>query len=159
MKKIVLDAAGLFKITLINGDYFYTTYQVLDEVKSQAEKEIVNRYIREGKLSVVEVSDKEIKEIEKQLTISKGLSEADFSLLALAKKLGDTKVYTDDYELQNALSLLGIEFEGVKVKRIKKKIVWVYRCAYCGRTYNYKLEECPVCGGPVRRKALKKFSV
>jgi UPF0271 protein len=153
MVKRVLDAAGLFRITIINGETFYTTYNVLDEVKSPVEREIVNSFIRSGKLKVIEINEEEIKKERKEINNSEKLSEADISIIALVKKLGnDSIVYTDDYELQNVLSNIGINFEGVKVKSIKKKYTWVYRCASCGRVYKIRLEVCPVCGGKVKRK-------
>ncbi|MGC8600569.1 MAG: NOB1 family endonuclease [Nitrososphaeria archaeon] len=159
MAKRVLDAAGLFRITTITGEVFYTTYNVLDEVKSPVEREIVNSFLRSGKLKVIEISEEEIEKERKKISGSERLSEADISVIVLVEKLGsDSVVYTDDYELQNALSNLGINFEGVKVRGIKKKYTWVYRCASCGRVYKKRLEVCPVCGGKVKRK-LKNASL
>ncbi|MDP8023872.1 MAG: NOB1 family endonuclease [Nitrososphaeria archaeon] len=160
MAKKILDAAGLFKINLISGEPFYTTYNVLDEVKSPVEREIVNGYLRSGKLKVFEISNEEIENERKTLKSSERLSDSDISVIVLAKKMGGGSiVYTDDYELQNTLSNLGIEFDGVKVNKIKKKYTWIYRCTSCGRVYNNRIEVCPVCGGRVKRKLKSSGSI
>ncbi len=160
MAKKILDAAGLFKINLINGELFYTTYHVLDEVKSPVEREIINSYLRSGKLKVLEINNEEIENERNILKSSERLSDADISVIVLAKKMGrGSIVYTDDYELQNTLSNLGIEFEGVKVNKIKKKYAWIYRCTSCGRIYKNRIEVCPVCGGRVKRKLKASDSI
>ncbi len=160
MSKKILDAAGLFKINLISGDVFYTTYNVLNEVKSSFEMEIVNSYLRSGKLKVFEINKEEIENERKTLKSSERLSDADISVILLAKKLDDDSiVYTDDYELQNTLSVLGIKFEGVKVSKIKERRIWVYMCTSCGRYYKTKIEMCPVCGGMVKRRLKKTYSI
>lgn len=86
------------------------------------------------------------------------LSETDLDVISLAIEMDDPLVLTDDFRIQNVLSHLNIEFRPageIGEKTIKEIWKWQYRCRGCGRYYEEKREECPVCGSqlrPVKRK-------
>lgn len=79
------------------------------------------------------------------------LSEADQSLLALAKELGAVLV-TDDYTMQDIAQRLDIHFLGVNQDGITGSKQWQPRCTGCGRWFEapQKRDECPICGSPVK---------
>ncbi|MCL4344418.1 MAG: hypothetical protein JRN26_04050 [Nitrososphaerota archaeon] len=154
----ILDAAGLFRISLIDSKALFTTNEVVNEVASENERLIVNSYIKSFRLKVLE-PDKKASGLALNITgTSPRLTEADISVIALALQLGeqyDITVITDDYELQNVLALHNIKCKGIKTTGIKKIIQWTYRCTGCGRYFKKPFEICPYCGSAVKRKPRK----
>ncbi len=78
------------------------------------------------------------------------LSNVDIEVIALALQL-NAKIVTDDYAIQNVASHLRLDFEGVHQEKIKEKRKWKWRCTSCGRYFNHYYEQCPVCGGELKR--------
>ncbi|MEM0097276.1 MAG: hypothetical protein QXT35_03775 [Conexivisphaerales archaeon] len=154
----ILDSAGLFRISLINSEIMFTTNEAVNEVVNENEKLIVNSYIKNSKLKVLEPQKDVLKLALNIIGANPKLTEADISIMALALQLGekyDVTVITDDYELQNALALNNIKCKGIKTIGIKKIIQWTYRCTGCGRYFKRPFEICPYCGSKVRRKPRK----
>ena len=84
------------------------------------------------------------------------LSEADISIIALAIEIGDAKVVTDDFRIQNVLKSIGIQFlpaGEIGDRTIKDIWSWTFRCKGCGRYFDerQKNDECPICGSRVRK--------
>jgi UPF0271 protein len=78
------------------------------------------------------------------------LSNIDIQIIALALQL-NAKIITDDYAIQNVASHLGLEFEGLHQEKIKEQVKWKWKCTSCGRYFNKYYEQCPVCGGKLKR--------
>lgn len=78
------------------------------------------------------------------------MSSTDIDVLALALDLGAT-VITDDYAIQNVARYLGIKYETGEMQGIREMRRWKWRCESCGRYFRRYYEECPVCGGKLRR--------
>ena len=76
------------------------------------------------------------------------LSETDVQVLALALEL-KAIIVSDDYSVQNVARVLDIPCQG-SLEGIRKVIEWTYRCRGCGRYYDEKQPDCPVCGSEVR---------
>jgi UPF0271 protein len=51
---------------------------------------------------------------------------------------------------------MGIEYETVGLKGIKKLVKWKVRCTGCGRIWDKEYPECPVCGSPLRTVRSKR---
>jgi UPF0271 protein len=82
------------------------------------------------------------------------LSATDIELLALALELKAT-IVSDDYSVQNVASILEIPIK-TNLEGIRKIIHWTYRCRGCGRYYEKKESDCPICGAEVRTVSRKK---
>ncbi|MDK2854314.1 MAG: endoribonuclease Nob1 [Thermococcaceae archaeon] len=84
------------------------------------------------------------------------LSEADIEILALAYELKG-EIFTDDYNLQNIATFMGLRFRTLK-RGIKKIIKWRYVCIGCGKKFETQPPEniCPDCGSKVRLLPKKK---
>jgi UPF0271 protein len=76
------------------------------------------------------------------------LSATDIELLALAWELKAT-IVSDDYSVQNVASILKIPIK-TNLEGIRKIIHWTYRCRGCGRYFEKKEPDCPICGSEVR---------
>ncbi len=94
----------------------YTTPSVIDEVKDERSREILETAVSSGKVSVEEPDEAYIEEARSSAKVGGvlgRLSRADLEVLALALKLSGEgcRVYvvTDDYALQRAASKAGLE--------------------------------------------------
>ncbi|MFB6114756.1 MAG: hypothetical protein ABEK04_00555 [Candidatus Nanohalobium sp.] len=125
----------------------YTVPQVMDELKSsdsQLKAETLD-------LEAREVSDESMDEVEEKVEeIYAKVSEADKALAALALDK-DEKLITDDKDLQNLASHLGIEFEAFMGDEIEEELEWRKVCSNCGEEVSSP--PCPRCGSTqVQRK-------
>lgn len=102
-----------------------TTELVVQEVKDEASRQVLERAIASGKLEVRSPSQKHF---EKARSLAKAmglrLSEADLSVFALALEAAeggvDVVVLTDDKMLQLALARSGIEVKGLRYGRVRE---------------------------------------
>ncbi|DAC30061.1 MAG TPA: hypothetical protein HA327_03675 [Candidatus Poseidoniaceae archaeon] len=93
------------------------------------------------------------------------LSDVDIDVLALAIGL-NAPLYTDDYRLQNAMQMAGLETHSVGVKRAKQVWQWELRCSGCGSTEpipadvesnrSGPVKDCVSCGAPMMLKRKKR---
>lgn len=77
------------------------------------------------------------------------LSPVDMTVLALALDVGGT-ILSDDYSIQNVARIMGIGFRPVGMKGIQKVYRWNYQCIGCRKWYKEKMDECPICGSPMK---------
>ena len=77
------------------------------------------------------------------------LSDTDISIIALALEMS-AGIVSDDYSVQNLCSVLEIPYRSISEDGIKEIWVWKYRCTGCKRVFDEPIQECPVCGSPVR---------
>lgn len=149
--RYVIDTSALFSMEdLPQGDLFVTP-GVIRELEKYKDRRLV---YWEEMLKVSEPSMASLLEI-KKAAISTGddarLSPVDISILALAKELGAV-LLSDDYSIQNVARYLSIPFKGVGMKEIKEVIKWSYRCTGCGKYWDKNMDECPICGSPLKSK-------
>ena len=83
------------------------------------------------------------------------LSPVDMTVIALGL---DTKgtVMSDDYSILNVCRVMGIDCMPVGTGGIKKVEKWNYQCIGCRKWFKEKLDECPVCGSPMRAHRRKR---
>ncbi|USS40488.1 hypothetical protein NF865_09330 [Thermococcus aggregans] len=153
---LVIDTAIFIQGVDVEG---VTSPKVLEEIKDPESRLFVESLISVGKVKVM-VPSKESIEAVKGKALETGelgeLSEADIEILALAYEL-KAEIFTDDYNLQNIATLLGLKFRTLK-RGIKKVIKWRYVCIGCGRKFETQPPDniCPDCGSRVRLLPKKK---
>ncbi len=116
MKVKVFDSPVFINASELPGKGL-TTPEVLGELKDLKSKMLAEAGVKKGIVRVVSPSKQAFEYVMKKLK-NVGLSEADFSVLALAYERKAVLV-TDDFNLQNAAMLLGLEVEPVVRGRIK----------------------------------------
>lgn len=142
----------------------YTTPEVVEELKSRGLRELWETFSNIGRVRVKSPGPSHL-EAAREAAFQTGdlpkLSKADLSILALtlkfkAESLNPTLV-SEDYAVQNVAKQLNINYVAA-VKGIRLKVKWLIYCSSCGRSLppNLRLEACPVCGGRLKRKALRK---
>lgn len=125
----------------------YTVPQVMDELKSsdsQLKAETLDLEVREPSNESLEKVEDKAEEIYAKV------SEADRALAALALDKNE-KLISDDKDLQNLASHLGIEFEAFMGDEIEEELEWRKVCGNCGKEVSSP--PCPRCGSDqVQRK-------
>ncbi len=152
LMRYVLDTSALLsgRDFLIEHEW-YTSPKVVDEIKHGRMHRKLN-YLLEVSLKVLMPKNESIQLIKKgaERTGDIGrLSSADIEILALAKEMNAT-LLTDDYSIQNLAEELNIDYKGIDMEEIKKKIYWRYRCKGCGKYWEELHKTCPICGSRLR---------
>ncbi len=148
---------------------FYTTPEILEEIKFSEKTRNILHKVQAGllskKLCVKSPSNKFIDEIETQSKITGdygALSNSDKMLLALALELKNESsqevvLYTNDYSMENLCTALNVSFSSISKKGIKHQIAWEVYCPYCKESRAvedlYKL--CDRCGTKLKRRPKK----
>lgn len=129
-----------------------TVPKVMDELesdKSRLKAETLD-------LDVRRPSDSSLKEIEEIVNeIFAKVSEADKSLVALALDQNE-KIITDDKDLQNLASHLGVNFEAFMGDKIEEQLDWKKVCSNCGKEISTL--PCSRCGSDQVRRKLDQCS-
>lgn len=157
----ILDSTAFYSGIPYQGNgRYYTTYQVLEEVKHQS----VGSSLIHSRVTVTEPSPESVervKTIASQTGDLTALSMTDVSLIALALDLsksgGRTSLISDDFAIRNVAEVLGLPLSETNIRGEWKKITWMLYCKGCGKQYtNPKLTTCIVCGTPLTKKAVDK---
>ncbi|RLF45952.1 MAG: hypothetical protein DRN17_01490 [Thermoplasmata archaeon] len=152
----VLDTSAILSGKFYFGmaDQVVTSPSVIKEFSEGGHSWRLMQYSIDAGMKVIAPPESAIEKI-REAAIDTGdmenLSEADVEVLALAFHLKNSKLFTDDYAMQNVASHAGIDYGGVLQEGIKKKFYWRYRCASCGKFVEAGIKECPVCGGKIKR--------
>ena len=77
------------------------------------------------------------------------LSPVDMTVIALALDVNGV-VMSDDFSILNVCTVMGIEYKAVGTQGIKKVEKWNYQCIGCRKWYKEKMDECPICGSPMK---------
>lgn len=150
----VLDSGILMNIHYLPEikESIYLTNSVLHEVKSNIAKNMLDLFLADKKITIMDPDPKyfdKIKQIEKKMG-SKKLSTTDKEILALGLQLveldNEVIIYTDDYGIRNIAHELNIKSQGIKTTGGDEKREYSYRCTACSNVYNFSIDECEVCG-------------
>ncbi len=149
----VLDATALRAGMSLGGERgeFFTTPGVINEIRKGPVARSLELAV-EISLTVAEPGDaarKKVLETAGKTGDSGRLSETDMEILALAWEL-KAAIISDDYSVQNVAAVLGLRTES-QIDGIRKVINWTYRCRGCGKYYDEKQPDCPICGSEVRQ--------
>ncbi|MEM0367843.1 MAG: nucleotide-binding protein [Desulfurococcaceae archaeon] len=140
----------------------YTTDSAVNEVKDQENKSALIEAL-ELRLIHVEKPGRtfiiKIMEIAKAIGCLHKLSITDVEIAALSlqlrKEYSEVVVVTDDYELQNLLSYMGVSFKPLRTRGIEDLRVFKAYCPVCGYTPGKPSEDtCPLCGSKITRRNL-----
>lgn len=156
----VLDSTAFFAGIPFQGQgKYFTTYQVLDEVRGRG----VGAQLIHSRVQVTEPSKESVqrvKEASNRTGDEKSLSEADMSILAVTLDLAKSRMgeqvilVTDDFAVRNVAEVIGISLSETSLRGGEwKKITWVTYCKGCGKEYlDPKRSVCEVCGTKLSRK-------
>jgi len=146
---LILDSSALFSMEDLPSDDIAVPPGVVDELIKYKDP----RVERWGDLlRVSECTARSVSKV-KEAALKSGdagrLSDVDVSVIALAIDLNGI-VLTDDFSIQNVCSIMKIEYRSVGTPGIKKVEKWNYRCIGCGKWYKEKMNDCPICGSPMK---------
>ncbi len=146
---LILDSSALFSMENLPDDDCVCPPGVIDELTKYKDPRL---QYWEGMLKVSDCSqdclDKVKEEARKSGDLGR-LSPVDMTVIALGLELGGT-VLSDDFSIQNVCSRLDIHYRPVGTNGIKKVEKWNYQCIGCKRWYKEKMDDCPICGSPMR---------
>ncbi|MDG7016261.1 MAG: hypothetical protein JRM82_02680 [Nitrososphaerota archaeon] len=155
----VLDSTAFFAGIPFQGEgKYFTTYQVLDEVRGRG----VGAQLIHSRVHITEPSKEsvqKVKEASNRTGDKKSLSEADTSILAVTLDLVKSRMgaqvilVTDDFAVRNVAEVIGINLSETAIRGQWKQITWVTYCKGCGKEYpDTKRSVCEVCGTKLSRK-------
>ncbi len=161
MKLFLLDTSAVIPgfIPLEEGYGYLTVEGVIREVTNEVERLKLELAVEQGHLRVERPGEDALARVRERAGESgdsRHLSETDLDLLALAlekKEAGDEPVIlTDDFDIQNLASILGIEYTPLAERGIGRVFRWRLVCRGCRRRYpaDYGEEVCGVCGSPLK---------
>ena len=152
----VLDAGAFYAgIPFLSSGRHCTTQAVLNEVR-HIKKSLgaIDTLLETGSLRVIDPgrdSIEKAKAASKKTSDYSRLSQADFSIIALALELKMTLV-TDDYAVANVAAALEIPVSSTSSRGIRETRKWIAYCSACGKAFGPAAKECPLCGNKLRRK-------
>ena len=146
---IVLDSSALFSMEdLPDGDCVCPP-GVIDELRKYKDRRLD---LWGDMLRVSDCSPESMEKVKEEARKSGDLgrlSPVDLTVIALGLDL-DGVVYSDDYSIENVCTRLGIQYRPVGTGGIKKVEKWNYQCIGCKKWYKEKMDECPICGSPMK---------
>lgn len=161
---IILDSSALINqpaFEFFSEHQYVMTPKCADELKEHSVKLRFENALKNNDIKLQESEKKfelELIDFLKKNGISK-LSSPDLSLLALAFQFQfENKVflvYSDDYDIQNVLSLRNIPFDAVLHGKIKKTLRFQKVCKGCKKLYpaDYAPPICSECGSLLKNLA------
>jgi UPF0271 protein len=163
----VIDTSAIFnRIHYAVEDIQLATTPLLEkEMYKKGLKDTIELLLATNKLQIIEPTARSLKKIRKvaiQLGDLSNLSDPDQHLLALALDLTGQDfaivIITDDYSIQNVARRLSIEYKPASHPGIRELIRWETYCSACGHKAPQLVpdEPCPVCGTPIKRRAIRK---
>ena len=163
----IIDTSALFnRINYAAEDIRLATTPLLEkEMHQKGLKDTLELLLATDKLRIIEPTAASLEKIHKvamQLGDLSNLSDPDQQLLALAIDLShqdfDVVIITDDYSIQNVARRLSISYKPASHPGIREVIKWETYCSACGHKAPKLVhkEPCPVCGTPIKRRAIRK---
>ncbi|MBD3406642.1 MAG: hypothetical protein GF411_11055 [Candidatus Lokiarchaeota archaeon] len=140
---------------------FISTPSVYDELKNRTSRNRADTLISLDKLSLISGNPQVIKKVRdaaSEFGDRVVLSDTDIELIAVAliynQERESVMLVSTDLAVLNTAASLSIKIIDPK-KRMRKTILWIYRCEACGRTEHRPPAnlECPVCGTIMHRKS------
>ena len=146
---IILDSSALFSMeNLPEGDCVCPP-GVIDELRKYKDRRLD---LWGDMLRVSDCSPESMERVKEEARKSGDLgrlSPVDLTVIALGLDLNGV-VYSDDYSIENVCTRLGIQYRPVGTGGIRKVEKWNYQCIGCKKWYKEKMDECPICGSPMK---------
>lgn len=151
--KFALDATAFYQgFHLHSSCTCITTGLVFEEISHiQNKLSSLESLVLSKRIMIFEPTNnivKLVKTVAKQ-TGDTRLSDADISILALAKDYNVTLV-TDDFGLCNLAKTMSIRLLNLGTKGIRETRKWTKFCGSCGRGYPSAISVCSICGNKLR---------
>lgn len=151
--KFALDATAFYQgFHLHSSCTCITTGLVFEEISHiQNKLSSLESLVLSKRIMIFEPTNnivKLVKTVAKQ-TGETRLTEADLSILALAKDYNVTLV-TDDFALCNLAKTMSIGLLNLGTKGIRETRKWTKFCSSCGRGYPSAKSVCSICGNKLR---------
>ena len=146
---LVLDSSALFSMEQLPEEESCCPPGVITELRRYKDHRLD---LWGDLLHVSECTRESVRKVEEAARKSGDLgrlSPVDITVLALAVDVGGT-VMTDDYSIQNTARIMGIPYKAVGQTGITKVEKWNYQCIGCQKWYKEQMEECPICGSPMK---------
>ena len=135
----------------------YTTSLVLGEVRDRESREGLELALGLGRVEVLDPAPGFLMRARREAArrgLLQRLSDTDLSVAALALQLASAgesvTVVTDDYALQSLIAFLGLRYQPLRTRGIRRPRGGRSRCPVCGAPVSPWEEACPVCGSPLR---------
>ena len=158
--KFALDATAFYQgFHLRSSSTCITTVLVFEEISHIQEKfSVLESLISSNRIMILEPNELTVKMIKSVITQigETRLSDADISIVALAKEFNVTLV-TDDFSICNLAKNLSIKLLSLGTKGIKDTRKWIKFCKSCGKGYPPTQMVCSSCGNKLRIR-FKKIS-
>jgi len=161
-KGYVLDASAFYSGVpfLSSSDHeYYTTDHVFDEIRHiKRSFSFLDALMDSGNLRILNPAENFTNaalEAAKKTGDSAKLSAADISILALAMQLEMTLI-SDDYAIGNVAPLLHVDVKSIGNRGATQARKWTSYCSACGRAFDSKIVECPLCGNRLKRRYRKR---
>jgi endoribonuclease Nob1 len=154
--RYALDASAFYAgIPFLSSGSYCTTQAIFEEVRHIKKSHgAIEALIDSGSLQLIDPDNGSIEKAKaaaKKTGDYQKLSQADFTILALALQL-ETTLLTDDYAVANVAAALKIPVESSSSKGIRETRKWIAYCSACGKAFGPTAKECPLCGNKLRRK-------
>lgn len=146
---IILDSSALFSMENLPEEECICPPGVVDELRKYKDPRLD---LWGDMLRTSDCTQTSLKKVEDEAKKSGDLgrlSPVDMTVIALGLDLQGT-VYSDDFSIQNVCARMGIDYKAIGTKGIKKVERWNYQCIGCKKWYKEKMDECPICGSPMR---------
>lgn len=146
---LVLDSSALFSMENLPDEDCICPPGVIDELNKYKDPRL---QYWEGMLRVSDCTQDSIDKVKEEARKSGDLgrlSPVDITVIALGLEMNAT-VLSDDFSIQNTCARMNIPYRAVGTDGIKKVEKWNYQCIGCKRWYKEKMDECPICGSPMR---------
>ena len=146
---IILDSSALFSMENLTEEECICPPGVIDELRKYKDPRLD---LWGDMLRTSDCTQTSLKKVEDEAKKSGDLgrlSPVDMTVIALGLDLQGT-VYSDDFSIQNVCARMGIDYKAIGTKGIKKIERWNYQCIGCKKWYKEKMDECPICGSPMR---------
>ena len=146
---IVLDSSALFSMEDLPESDCVCPPGVIDELRKYKDRRLD---LWGDMLRVSDCSPESMERVKEEARKSGDLgrlSPVDLTVIALGLDLNGV-VYSDDYSIENICTRLGIQYRPVGTGGIRKVEKWNYQCIGCKKWYKEKMDECPICGSPMK---------
>ena len=162
----VLDASAIYNGVLTHNisGIKYIPQCVLEEVRGMMRGEaLIEEALLYEELQTIVPDEVILLEIEKQARVTGDiheLSDCDLAVLAVAKSLClkelDVIILSDDYDIQNLATHIGLVCKGIHWKGITSIHEYFWVCPGCGNKSKTQTDNCIECGTEMKRKTYKK---
>ncbi|MFW9778949.1 MAG: NOB1 family endonuclease [Candidatus Heimdallarchaeota archaeon] len=134
---------------------FYTTPNIVSELKDFRSKTNLDLLSQSTKFRITEPSASLVRKVKQKIQVfdpQTALSYADIGVISLAIELRDryeamVALITSDYRLQNAAGHLKVPIHTMTNQKILQLHRWQLKCRSCGEITNVSGQICPSCGG------------